>query len=152
MERSVGRMQRGSFSHPATPRGPFSFGRAKPPKVRWDSAPSAVKVSGAALGAGLGGRGKVRSGNCVRDLFPLLVRGTEGLSDPSHTGAFSLSIRDWDQKREDHVKHYKIRKLDMGGYYITTRAQFETVQDLVRHYMGELLTVTVRCHDGETAA
>lgn len=50
-------------------------------------------------------------------------------------GAFSLSIRDWDQKREDHVKHYKIRKLDMGGYYITTRAQFETVQDLVRHYM-----------------
>ncbi|XP_038189115.1 tyrosine-protein kinase Fgr [Arvicola amphibius] len=50
-------------------------------------------------------------------------------------GAFSLSIRDWDQKREDHVKHYKIRKLDMGGYYITTRVQFETVQDLVRHYM-----------------
>lgn len=40
----------------------------------------------------------------------------------------------------------------MGGYYITTRAQFETVQDLVRHYMGELLTVTVHCHDGETAA
>uniref|UniRef100_A0ABK0LC17 Tyrosine-protein kinase n=1 Tax=Rattus norvegicus TaxID=10116 RepID=A0ABK0LC17_RAT len=50
-------------------------------------------------------------------------------------GAYSLSIRDWDQNRGDHIKHYKIRKLDMGGYYITTRAQFESVQDLVRHYM-----------------
>lgn len=50
-------------------------------------------------------------------------------------GAYSLSIRDWDQNRGHHIKHYKIRKLDMGGYYITTRAQFESVQDLVRHYM-----------------
>lgn len=36
----------------------------------------------------------------------------------------------------DHVKHYKIRKLDNGGYYITTRAQFETLQQLVQHYSG----------------
>lgn len=50
-------------------------------------------------------------------------------------GAFSLSIRDWDQARGDHVKHYKIRKLDTGGYYITARAQFESVQELVQHYM-----------------
>lgn len=53
------------------------------------------------------------------------------------TGAYSLSIRDWDQTRGDHVKHYKIRKLDTGGYYITTRAQFDTVQELVQHYLGE---------------
>lgn len=38
----------------------------------------------------------------------------------------------------DHVKHYKIRKLDNGGYYITTRAQFETLQQLVQHYSGKL--------------
>eukprot|EP00074_Homo_sapiens_P078608 XP_011539313.1 tyrosine-protein kinase Fgr isoform X2 [Homo sapiens] len=49
--------------------------------------------------------------------------------------AYSLSIRDWDQTRGDHVKHYKIRKLDMGGYYITTRVQFNSVQELVQHYM-----------------
>uniref|UniRef100_A0A4W5N4X7 non-specific protein-tyrosine kinase n=1 Tax=Hucho hucho TaxID=62062 RepID=A0A4W5N4X7_9TELE len=49
-------------------------------------------------------------------------------------GAFSLSIRDWDDVKGDHVKHYKIRKLDSGGYYITTRAQFETLQQLVQHY------------------
>uniref|UniRef100_A0A672QHV3 non-specific protein-tyrosine kinase n=1 Tax=Sinocyclocheilus grahami TaxID=75366 RepID=A0A672QHV3_SINGR len=51
-------------------------------------------------------------------------------------GAFSLSIRDWDDVKGDHVKHYKIRKLDSGGYYITTRAQFETLQQLVQHYTG----------------
>lgn len=56
-------------------------------------------------------------------------------------GAFSLSIRDWDDVKGDHVKHYKIRKLDSGGYYITTRAQFETLQQLVQHYSGNTHTV-----------
>lgn len=54
----------------------------------------------------------------------------------SFSGAFSLSIRDWDDVKGDHVKHYKIRKLDSGGYYITTRAQFEMLQQLVQHYSG----------------
>jgi len=52
-------------------------------------------------------------------------------------GAYSLSIRDWDEMKGDNVKHYKIRKLDSGGYYITTRAQFDTLQKLVKHYTGE---------------
>ncbi|XP_061750104.1 tyrosine-protein kinase Fyn-like isoform X2 [Nerophis ophidion] len=51
-------------------------------------------------------------------------------------GAFSLSIRDWDEVKGDHVKHYKIRKLDSGGYYITTRAQFDSLHQLVQHYSG----------------
>ncbi|XP_054994998.1 tyrosine-protein kinase Fgr [Sorex araneus] len=50
-------------------------------------------------------------------------------------GAYSLSVLDWDETRGEHVKHYKIRKLDVGGYYITTRVQFDTVQELVQHYM-----------------
>lgn len=54
------------------------------------------------------------------------------------SGAYSLSIRDCDEAKGDHVKHYKIRKLDNGGYYITTRSQFETVQELVQHYSGQL--------------
>lgn len=57
-------------------------------------------------------------------------------SSPLCTGAYSLSIRDWDDNKGDHVKHYKIRKLDNGGYYITTRSQFDTVQELVEHYTG----------------
>lgn len=51
-------------------------------------------------------------------------------------GAYSLSIRDCDEMKGDNVKHYKIRKLDNGGYYITTRAQFDTLQKLVKHYTG----------------
>ncbi|KAM9369613.1 tyrosine-protein kinase Fgr isoform 3-T3 [Phaethornis superciliosus] len=67
-------------------------------------------------------------GNC-RGTF--LIRESE-----TTKGAYSLSIRDWDEAKGDHVKHYKIRKLDLGGYYITTRAQFDTVQQLVQHYVG----------------
>ncbi|XP_048841453.1 tyrosine-protein kinase fynb isoform X2 [Brienomyrus brachyistius] len=63
------------------------------------------------------------------------VRGTYLIRESETTkGAFSLSIRDWDEIKGEHVKHYKIRKLDSGGYYITTRAQFETLQQLVHHY------------------
>ncbi|XP_033931585.1 tyrosine-protein kinase fynb isoform X2 [Pseudochaenichthys georgianus] len=62
-------------------------------------------------------------------------RGTYLIRESETTkGAFSLSIRDWDDVKGDHVKHYKIRKLDSGGYYITTRAQFDTLQQLVQHY------------------
>lgn len=71
---------------------------------------------------------------------PLMWPGGQEVSKPElnlPTGAYSLSILDWDEARGEHVKHYKIRKLDMGGYYITTRAQFDTVQELVQHYMGE---------------
>ena len=51
-------------------------------------------------------------------------------------GAFSLSVRDTDETKGEHVKHYKIRNLDNGGYYITTRKQFQTLPDLVNHYKG----------------
>uniref|UniRef100_A0A672Q3M3 Tyrosine-protein kinase n=1 Tax=Sinocyclocheilus grahami TaxID=75366 RepID=A0A672Q3M3_SINGR len=64
-------------------------------------------------------------------------RGTFLIRESETTkGAYSLSIQDWDETKGDHVKHYKIRKLDNGGYYITTRAQFETLQQLVHHYSG----------------
>ncbi|XP_023659656.1 tyrosine-protein kinase Fgr isoform X3 [Paramormyrops kingsleyae] len=64
-------------------------------------------------------------------------RGTFLIRESETTkGAYSLSIRDWDDTKGDHVKHYKIRKLDNGGYYITTRTQFDTVQQLVQHYTG----------------
>ncbi|KAL7980442.1 hypothetical protein Chor_001596 [Crotalus horridus] len=66
-------------------------------------------------------------------------RGTFLIRESETTkGAYSLSIRDWDEMKQDHVKHYKIRKLDSGGYYITTRTQFDTVQQLVQHYRGHL--------------
>ncbi|XP_060113489.1 proto-oncogene tyrosine-protein kinase Yrk isoform X1 [Heteronotia binoei] len=80
-------------------------------------------------------------------------RGTFLIRESETTkGAYSLSIRDWDEVKGDHVKHYKIRKLDNGGYYITTRAQFETVQQLVQHYVeraaGLCCRLAVPCHKG----
>lgn len=35
------------------------------------------------------------------------------------------------------IKHYKIRSLDEGGYYISPRATFPSLQALVEHYSGK---------------
>ncbi|XP_038651023.1 tyrosine-protein kinase Fgr isoform X2 [Scyliorhinus canicula] len=87
-------------------------------------------------------------------LCPGNPRGTFLIRESETTkGAYSLSIRDWDEVKGDHVKHYKIRKLDNGGYYITTRAQFETVPQLVHHYTDHtdgLCQVLTKACPGET--
>ncbi|XP_012677753.1 tyrosine-protein kinase Lck [Clupea harengus] len=49
-------------------------------------------------------------------------------------GSFSLSVRDMDQNSGDVVKHYRIRNIDDGGYYITTRISFTSLSELVKHY------------------
>ena len=50
----------------------------------------------------------------------------------SAPGNFSLSVRDGES-----VKHYRIRKMDNGGYFITSRAPFPTLHELVKHYEQE---------------
>lgn len=35
------------------------------------------------------------------------------------------------------MKHYKIRTLDNGGFYISPRNTFSTLQELVAHYMSK---------------
>ncbi|KAF8783040.1 tyrosine-protein kinase Src64B-like isoform X3 [Argiope bruennichi] len=49
-------------------------------------------------------------------------------------GAYSLSIKDWEHQKGDHVKHYKIKAMDNGGFYVTTRKTFVTLQELVAYY------------------
>uniref|UniRef100_A0A3B4A538 Tyrosine-protein kinase n=1 Tax=Periophthalmus magnuspinnatus TaxID=409849 RepID=A0A3B4A538_9GOBI len=49
-------------------------------------------------------------------------------------GSYSLSVRDLDPQAGDTVKHYKIRTLDNGGFYISPRITFSTLQELVSHY------------------
>ncbi|KAF1390021.1 hypothetical protein PFLUV_G00053740 [Perca fluviatilis] len=49
-------------------------------------------------------------------------------------GAYCLSVLDYDNTKGLNVKHYKIRKLDSGGFYITSRTQFSNLQQLVNHY------------------
>ncbi|XP_024055081.1 tyrosine-protein kinase Lck isoform X1 [Terrapene carolina triunguis] len=52
----------------------------------------------------------------------------------STKGSFSLSVRDFDQNQGEMVKHYKIRNMDNGGYYISPRITFSSLHELVEHY------------------
>lgn len=51
-------------------------------------------------------------------------------------GAFSLSVKDVTTQGE-LIKHYKIRSLDEGGYYISPRITFPSLQALVQHYSSK---------------
>jgi len=50
----------------------------------------------------------------------------------SRQGDYSLSVKD-----QDGVKHYRIRKLDNGYFYIAPRAAFPSIDLLVHHYQIE---------------
>ncbi|KAM6185190.1 tyrosine-protein kinase FRK [Rhynchocyon petersi] len=47
----------------------------------------------------------------------------------SQKGDFSLSVLD-----EGVVKHYRIRRLDEGGFFLTRRRTFSTLNEFVSHY------------------
>uniref|UniRef100_A0A8C3AB69 Tyrosine-protein kinase n=1 Tax=Cyclopterus lumpus TaxID=8103 RepID=A0A8C3AB69_CYCLU len=49
-------------------------------------------------------------------------------------GSLSLSVRDYVPEQGDVVKHYKIRCLDKGGYYISPSNTFPSLQELVKYY------------------
>ena len=44
-------------------------------------------------------------------------------------GDFSLAIRDTEK-----VRHYRIRRLDVGGFFVTRRMTFESIPELVQYY------------------
>jgi len=51
--------------------------------------------------------------------------------------SYVISIRDYDATVNDFtVKHYKIRKLDDGGCYISSKRTFPHIFALVSHYKG----------------
>lgn len=35
------------------------------------------------------------------------------------------------------MKHYKVKAMDNGGFFVTTKKTFATLQELVSYYMGE---------------
>lgn len=47
-------------------------------------------------------------------------------------GDFSMSVRDGND-----VKHYRIRKLDDGGFYIARRVSFRDIAEMVHHYQQD---------------
>ncbi|KAG8524136.1 Tyrosine-protein kinase HCK [Galemys pyrenaicus] len=83
-------------------------------------------------------------------LAPGNVLGSFMIRDSETTkGSYSLSVRDYDPQHRDTVKHYKIRTLDNGGFYISPRSTFSTLQELVAHYKkgsdGLCQKLTVPC-------
>ncbi|XP_015587469.1 tyrosine-protein kinase Src64B isoform X3 [Cephus cinctus] len=56
---------------------------------------------------------------------------------------YSLSVKDWEESRGHHVKHYKIKPLDNGGFYIATNQTFPTLPALVMAYSKNALGL---CH------
>ena len=46
-----------------------------------------------------------------------------------HCACVYVTVRDGDT-----VKHYRIRQLDEGGFFIARRTTFRTLQELVEHY------------------
>lgn len=57
----------------------------------------------------------------------------------SRPNDYSLSVRDG-----DGIKHYRIRSLDNGGFYISTRARFTGLPELINHYMKDADGISVR--------
>ncbi|XP_036388722.1 LOW QUALITY PROTEIN: proto-oncogene tyrosine-protein kinase Src [Megalops cyprinoides] len=80
--------------------------------------------------------GKITRRDSERLLLNLENRRGTFLVRESETtkGAYCLSVLDYDNTKGLNVKHYKIRKLDSGGFYITSRTQFSNLQQLVAHY------------------
>lgn len=66
----------------------------------------------------------------------------------SSAGAFSLSIRDFSPEHGDVVKHYKIRSLDNGGYYISPSTTFSSLQELVKYYSSKYSELRLLLYQG----
>lgn len=65
-------------------------------------------------------------------------RGTFLVRPSEHNpNGFSLSVKDWEDGRGYHVKHYKIKPLDNGGFYIATNQTFSSLPALVMAYSSK---------------
>ncbi|NP_001290243.1 tyrosine-protein kinase Lck [Larimichthys crocea] len=62
-------------------------------------------------------------------LGSFLIRESE-----TNPGSYSLSVRDLDQNSGEGVKHYRIRNMDNGGFYITAKISFNSLKELVQHH------------------
>ncbi|XP_026209945.1 tyrosine-protein kinase Lck [Anabas testudineus] len=49
-------------------------------------------------------------------------------------GSYSLSVRDLDHNSGEGVKHYRIRNMDNGGFYINAKISFNSLKELVEHH------------------
>lgn len=65
-------------------------------------------------------------------------RGTFLIRPSEHNpNGYSLSVKDWEAHRGYHVKHYKIKPLDNGGFYISTNKTYDSLPELVLAYSSK---------------
>ncbi|XP_002730654.1 tyrosine-protein kinase fyna-like [Saccoglossus kowalevskii] len=78
----------------------------------------------------------------VRGIF--LIR-----DDEREKGTYFVCILDYDATKGYTVKHYKIRSMDAGGFFIAQHTVFPTLDELVKHYKssadGLCCKLTVAC-------
>uniref|UniRef100_A0A8C6U1Q6 Tyrosine-protein kinase n=1 Tax=Neogobius melanostomus TaxID=47308 RepID=A0A8C6U1Q6_9GOBI len=70
-------------------------------------------------------------------LSPANKPGAFLIRESETSNGFSLSIRDVGTKNLDVVKHYKIRKLDNGGFYISPKISFNDIGSMIKHYQNK---------------
>lgn len=71
-------------------------------------------------------------------------RGTFLVRDSEHNPlGYSLSVKDWEEARGYHAKHYKIKPLDKGGFFIATSQTFPSLNVLINAYSKNALGL---CH------
>ena len=73
----------------------------------------------------------------VNPLGSFLIRDSE-----TTPGNYFLSVKD-----KNKVRHYQIRNLDVGGFFITLRLTFKTIPYLISHYSQQAdgLCMTLKC-------
>ncbi len=58
-------------------------------------------------------------------------------SEQDNGKCWSLSILDYNDEKQRHTKHYRIRKIDSGGCFISTRNRFDSLDELVIFYSSK---------------
>lgn len=67
------------------------------------------------------------------DYGAYLIRDSESMP-----GGYSLSLLD-NQNNDKVIKHYRIKTLDKGGFYIAPKCTFKTLDELITHYSSRII-------------
>ncbi|KAK3723342.1 hypothetical protein RRG08_059132 [Elysia crispata] len=83
-------------------------------------------------------------------LLPGNKQGTFLVREATDKSSYVLSVRDKDKENGDPcVKHYRIRKMDDGGFFISAKRTFHSLFDVINHYRensdGLCCSLTAAC-------
>ena len=80
--------------------------------------------------------GKISRNDCEKQLLsPSNIQGTFCVRESESTnGRYTLSVRDYSEEEEHHIKHYKIITPDSGGFCLDNHSKYPTLSILIEHY------------------